>query len=98
MIGAQPSLGDPNSGTQAEMPPMAKVSAANPKEAVRKAGLRKSPRKVERVSVGLTLSLAPRTGSLPQTPNRAATSRPGKAQTKKGARQPQWEPIWPPAR
>src|ERR1035438_3561554 len=85
-----------NSGIHAEMPPMAKVRAANPKDAVRKAGFRKRPRKVDLRRVGFTRSLAPRTGSLPHTQYIAAITNPGKARTKKGARHPQWEPIWPP--
>ncbi len=52
-----------NVGTQAEMPPMAKVSVARPKVAVRKAGLRKSPQKVVVLMVCSMLSLAPRSGS-----------------------------------
>ena len=55
-------------GTQAEMPPMAKVRVARPKVPVRKAGLRKRPRTVARSAVGRTWSLAPRSGSRPTMP------------------------------
>ena len=57
-----------NSGTHQEMPPMAKVSIARPKVAVRNAGLRKIPNTVARPKSALTWSLAPRCGSRPSHP------------------------------
>src|SRR5579863_2447969 len=55
-------------GTQVEIPPMAKVSAARPKVAVRKAGFVNSPRNVARLRVGATWSFDPRAGSRPIQP------------------------------
>ena len=56
---------------------MAKVSAASPRVAVRKAGFLNSPQTVARFNVGMTRSLAPRSGSVPTHPYSAANANPG---------------------
>ena len=63
------------------MPPTAKVHIARPRVAVQKAGLRKSPEKLVRVVVGLSVSAEPRLGSRTKSQKQKAIRTPGAAAT-----------------